>query len=286
MEGPRNPCLEVGEDQVKVLEDVFQWTLEGVHLDLVTVALGGEGLVDAVAVRHHGRSRLHGVHHERDQVPGRDGRRVPEPDPPRPRPHLSILCSPFADLDRPHDDRLPAREDAGLAGFPRDGSAQEGLVHLHAPVEPVPRRVDHGGSELVEHLVGDLVPLEPEVPLELLRRDAPLVGHHEEGGEEPGPQRLASALHDRARRGALDVLARGTDEDEAVLGSIDLRGTAGGTHEVTVRPAGAHDEVEAGPLVAERPLELEEGPRELRTGHTPGRLLPVERCSQADTHVV
>ncbi len=269
-----------------VLQHLGLRATESVHLDFVQVPLLRERLVMDEPVRDHGGARLHALLHELEQDRLDHVVDVPEPAPTRPRPNLSGHgVRPFPNLNRPNDLVLAF----GLAPVRLPGlrAADGGLVHLHAAGEFFPLRVDHRRPKFVEHLEGDLVPLEPEGPLELPGREAALVRDEKIGREEPEGEGLSGVLHDRPGRGALDVLAVGADDDEAILRGVELGAAAGGAGPVALpRPTGLEDEVEASPLIPENPEELGQGAGEVGARHSPGSLLPAGRCSQPDTQVV
>jgi hypothetical protein len=125
------------------------------------------------AVRQDKGPRDHGPLHEARQRARRGVRDHLEPD---------AACSLPPHFNGAHDQRLiPELAPALQARFV---ASQVGLVNLDLVLERFPLRVDHGHAQLVQERPGRLV-AEPELALQLHRRQPRSVGRHQVGRPEP-----------------------------------------------------------------------------------------------------
>jgi len=99
-------------------------------------------------------------------------------------PHTPGSLSPLLNSN---DDqgRFPAFE---LTASTQTGlrASDPGLVNLYFAPQRLPRCVDHGPPELVEHHPCGLVTGQRQLTLQEQRRNAPFVGGHQVGGPKPG----------------------------------------------------------------------------------------------------
>ena len=100
-------------------------------------------------------------------------------------------------FDRAHNQRLLQELAAPLQACLR--TAQVGFVDLDLVLERFPLGVHHGPAQLVQECPRRLV-ADPELALQLDRRQPRGMGGHEVGGPEPHRQRQPRPMQDRARR--------------------------------------------------------------------------------------
>ena len=199
------------------------------------------------------RARHHGLAHERQQAVGRH---VLDPAQADAADALAIL------LGGNRDDRLALDLPAPLALF---RAAHIGFVDFDRAAEAIPPRPHHRPAQLVQPRPGGLVAAEPEHPLQTESADAVLLAGNEPHGHEPGPERLARALEDRAggERGAPATTAAA---QQLIRHHPRLAAHAAVWADEPVRPAQAPDVVPARRLVPEPLLHLLEGPRVIDAG--------------------
>src|ERR1700761_7165779 len=177
----------------------------------------------------------------------------------------------------PTSTAMPVSTFLPLARPPRSPApppADDRLVLLHRPGQPVPARPHQHRPQPVQHRPRGRVGADLQRPLQALRRDSVLLGGEQPTGGEPHRQRRTRAIEDRACR------HRGTPMTaSALIPAITEppapRVTAGRAGETT-RPAHPVQVVQAVCISAEPGLELASRPRvmgaDTRLLHTPSLL--------------
>ena len=183
------PRLEIGECAVHARELLGSAVRIADGSGLVVVLLAQRG-VSLPAVRQQRAAWLHRSLDERYKRLGRD------------IPHYG---EPYA--ARTATTHLDGTDDDGLVAVPLTsatesllGPAHVRFVHLDGAREAVSFGAHHRAAELLHHRPSRLVPVEPELSLELKRREPGGVGRHQVGRPEPQVQRKPGAVHDRACR--------------------------------------------------------------------------------------
>jgi hypothetical protein len=80
---------------------------------------------------------------------------------------------------------------------PRLSPPNPGLVDFHFSPQGVPRQIDHGPSQLVEHHPRGFVPSESKLALKKKRREPACIRGHQVGRPEPGRQRRFGVMKNR-----------------------------------------------------------------------------------------
>jgi hypothetical protein len=156
----------------------------------VHVAEPGQAVVAHPGVGDDRGARLDRAGHERVQ---RSGRAVGQHRHPAPADPLRLV-----DLHRDAGEHLLAAGPA--AAQPRLVPADERLVHLHDPGQPVPARPHQHRPQPVQHRPRGRVGADLQRPLQALRGDAVLLGGEQPARGEPHRQRRPGPVEDRARR--------------------------------------------------------------------------------------
>ena len=144
-----------------------------------------------------------------------------------------------------------------------------GLVQLDSARQPVALETHHGAAQLLQHRPGGLVAGEPELALQLQRREARRVGGDEVGGGEPERQGQPGAVQDGAgrhrglapARPALQQIAGGQKVAAVVAARRATK---------AVRRAAGHEIVPTGLVGREPGLKLRQAEREDRPSHDRG----------------
>ena len=178
------------------------------------------------------------------------------------KPHTAGGLAP--DFHCAHDQRLvqelAAALEAGLV------PPQVGLVDLDLLPQRLPLGVDHSAAELVQERPGRLV-ADPELPLQLHRRQPGRMGRHQVRGPEPHRQRHPRPMQDRARRHR-DLPATRLALPQPPLRQLEgCRRPAVRTAE-PLRPSARRQVLPASVLVPESSLELLQRPGEIRSAHS------------------
>ena len=140
-----------------------------------------------------------------------------------------------------------------------------GLVDLDKASERRAARRDHGAAQLGAQQPRGLVGTEPELLLQLQRRNPIRMGGHEIGGPEPCDQRQLRTMHDCAGRGR-GLLAAGGAFPSPRLGLQRPRfAVAAAGADEPLRPARREQVFDARRLIREALLELDQGAGEV--GH-------------------
>lgn len=229
--------------------------------ELVNAAVALPGIGD------HGRARLHMVGDEGVQ---RQGGRVRHRRHPTPAQPLRL-----PDLDSDAGQHLlasgPAAPQPGLL------TAEEGLVHLHRPGQPLPARTYRHRAQPVQHRPRGLIGADLQRPLHAQRRDPTLVAGEQPAGGEPHRQRCPRSIEDRARGHRGPVAAAGALEP-AVTQPPATPVLAVGADEPG-RPAQPLQVVQAVRVGPEPGLQLAHGPR---TVHARPRVIHELRLLRLD----
>ena len=169
-----------------------------------------------------------------------------------------------ADLNG-HDDQCL---DALLAATPepRLVAADEALVDLDSPGERLPLGIDHGATQLVEHRPRRLVPLQPELALQLQGRDPRRRRGHQVGGPEPQMQRRTGSVKHRAR-GHRDLIPAGRALPQQPPRQAGCRLARATWAPESLRPPRLKQVLPARVLIGKAALELDDRAREVRSSH-------------------
>jgi len=158
------------------------------RLRLVCVLLAAGGPVARHPVGDHDRARLHVVQHERPQ--GRAGDIDDHLQPAAAKPPTDLL-----DGHLHHHLALGAP-----SAHSRLGAAEQRLVSLDDPRQPLAPTSHHRRAVAVQHRPRRLLRAEPERPLQAQRRDPVLLSGHLPSRGKPNRQRRPGTVEDRARR--------------------------------------------------------------------------------------
>ena len=142
--------------------------------------------------------------------------------------------------------------------------ADEGLVHLHRPVQPLPARSHQHRPQAVQHRPRGLVGADFERPLQAQRRDAVLAAGEQPAGGEPHRQRRPGPVEDRAR-GHRSANPATSALEPSVVHPPATAVTAARTDE-PVWPAQPLQVVQAVVVGAEPGLKLPDGSRIVHAG--------------------
>ena len=146
--------------------------------------------------------------------------------------------------------------------------ADERLVHLDDPGQPVPARPDQHRPQPVQHRPRGRVGADLQRPLQALRRDAVLLRGEQPAGGEPHRQRRPRPVEDRARRHRRARMAGGALQP--AIAQPPAPGMTAGRAGEPARPAQPLQVVQAVLIGAEPGLELARRPRVVSSG--PGLL--------------
>ena len=135
----------------------------------------------------------------------------------------------------------------------------EGFVHLDRPGQTVPARPDHRTSKLVQPRPCGSIAAQAEDSLQSQRAGAVLLADDPPDSSEPGHQRRARILEERAG-GHRRLVPAAPAHPEPPPGAPRLSSLTGGTHE-SVRPPKSREVVAARFLRGEEGLELLKRPR-------------------------
>src|SRR5215211_1434811 len=199
----------------------------------------------------HDRAGGSGGLHERAERVARGILDHPEPQATRAGP---------VNLNRDADERLLAARTTARA--PLLQATEVELVDLNLALERLALGRDHRAPQLVQHHPRGLVTADSELALQLLGRDPRMMRGNQIGRPEPRPQRLAGAVHQRARRDRrLRAAALALPHQPAPMHRPDLAAAAAPAAE----PVGPARRKQVGParlLVGEALLELHDRQRE------------------------
>ena len=244
--GQRGDAVHGGQQLTGILAAGAGSTLAA---PLVHIAQAVQPVVAHPGVGDHGAARLDGAGDERAQrfSRGISQHRHPAAADPLRRGHFH----------RDGGEYLLAFGPA--AAQPRLLPADERLVHLHRPGQPVPARPHQHRPQPVQHRPRGRVGADLQRPLQALRRDAVFLGGEQPAGGEPHRQRRARAVEDRARRhrGA-PMAARALT---SAITQLPAPGMTAGRAGETTRPAHPVQVVQAVCIGAEPGLELASRPR-------------------------
>jgi len=157
---------------------------------LVDIAFSGQAVIAHPGVGDHGAARLDGAGDKRVQRLGRGIGQHLHPAPPDPLGR--------AHLDRDAGEHLLAP--GPPAAQPRLVPADERLVRLHRPGQPVPARAHQHRPQPVQHRPRGRVGADLQRPLQALRGDSVLLRGEQPARGEPHRQRRPRPVEDRARR--------------------------------------------------------------------------------------
>src|ERR1700738_2023574 len=122
--------------------------------------------------------------------------------------------------------------------------------------EAVARGADHPGAEFLEDLERLLVAVQAKLALELDGRDAWRMARNEVGGPEPGRQRGAGPLHDRAGRQSIIPLTLAAPQNLRPVGeAVGLAGFAAPSADEPVAPADGFQVSSASRIVRKEALD-------------------------------
>jgi len=184
----RQPRLEIPKDPVDVRQDLPGPLRRPLGAGSMTEAHGRQRGVGAPAIREDEGARRNVVLHEPGQRASRGVGHDVETDPARGRP---------AHLDRSDDQSLIQELAATLEADL--GTAHVGFVDFDPLLQRLPAGSHHGSAELVQQRPGRLV-TEPELALQLDRRQPGRMGRHEVGRPEPHRQWQPRPMQHCARR--------------------------------------------------------------------------------------
>ena len=209
---------------------------------VMAIAELGEDTVALQPVGDHNGTRLDGFLYERKQALRRGAHHAPHSDPAnRTAAHL-----------RANDDKCL------LSDVPapptRLNPTDEGFVHLDRPGQTVPARPDHRTSKLVQLRPCGSIAAQAEDSLQSQRAGAVLLADDPPDSSEPGHQRRARILEERAG-GHRRLVPTAPAHPEPPPGAPRLSSLAGGTHE-SVRPPESREVVAARFLRGEEGLDL------------------------------
>lgn len=146
-------------------------------------------------------------------------------------------------------------------------ASDESDVHLDGPLsaDGVSVRTDHGRSELVQELKRRLVARDPELALQLQRRDPSRRRCHQVGRTKPDLERRSSSVHDRPGRDGGGLATRPALEDGGSRRQPEWfsDGAAVFTSE-SRRPAKLLQVLPAGRFVGKHSMELQQVRRKVR----------------------
>jgi len=178
--------------------------------------------------------------------------------------HTDPSAAGAADLYRYHDQcfdpLLAATSEPGL------GTADEGLLDLDGPGQRLTPRIDHRRPKLVQHHPRGLITGDPELSLQLHRRDPRRRRRHQVGTPEPQMQRHPSPVQHSARRRrglppTLSTLPQESFGDRPRLVMPAPRALE------ALRPARGHEILPARSFIREPLLELDDRSRKLGPAH-------------------
>jgi hypothetical protein len=172
------------------------------------------------------------------------------------------------DLDRADDENFALMAASATAAERIVLAAADnlGLVDFDQAGERAAAGRHHAAAQLSSHQPGRFVRTQSELALQLQRRDAVGMGRHQIGCPKPGGQRQLGVVHDRAG-GHRGLLAAAGAFPGPSLG-LQLPGfvpAASGTRKA-VRPARREKVSDAGRLIREAALELDQGARKIEHG--------------------
>src|SRR5712691_3383748 len=253
------PGLEIAEGLMDTREDdqgalrvtaPRLWAVPVAHADQRRVALPAIGEDD--------RPGLDVPLHEATQGGGRRVAHDLQPDPPR---------AAAADLDGAHDQRALAELATTSKSFL---VTDKGLIDFNF----VPQRLSlgpaHGPAQLMEHRPGRFVAPDPQLTLQLKRREARRMSRHQVGGPEPLRQWDPGSMQDGSCRHRGVPPARLAPPQQTPRQFERFSLLAPRTTK-SVRPSRLSQVCAARLLVDEAPLELAQGPGEVWPRHNDPR---------------
>src|SRR5712691_3019880 len=142
--------------------------------------------------------------------------------------------------------------------------ADERLIHLHDPGQPVPARPDQHRPQPVQHRPRGRVRADLQRPLQALRRDAVLLCCEQPARGEPHRQRRPCPVEDSARRHRTARMTRGALQP--AIPQPPAPGLTAVRAGNPARPAQPLQVVQAVRVGTEPGLELARGPRVVNPG--------------------
>ena len=262
--GPVQPRFQVADGLMEMRDRVHEVLARALDDALVDIAGLGQRLIGGPAVGDNGRAGLDDLLDEADERRG--GVVGHESDPESPR----VAAADFEG----HHDECGTAPDPGAALALGLLPADPRLVHLDGAAQLPAVEIDRGPAQLVEHHPRRLVAGDAELPLEPERRDAALVGDHQERRPEPDHERRPGPVEEGPCRDRHLVVAPGTDTVAALpAGPRNIVAAARASE--SVRPAALGEVVRTRLLGREAALELDERLGESRTAGRHAPTLPV-----------
>ena len=272
--GPAQPRLEIAKHPMDVRQELARpvgWTLSAGAMVVPKIRERG---VPLPPVGEEDGAGGDGASHEPRE---RSCRRIRDDVEPHP------AGGPPLNFHGAHDQRLVEQLAAALqAGL---GPAEVGLIHLDPALQRLSFGGDHRPAELVQERPGRLV-ADPELALQLDRRQPGGMGGHQLGGPEPDRQRHPGPMQDRAGRHR-DLPATRLALPQPPLRQLEGPGWPALPTPKPLRPSARRQVLPAPLLIPESRLELLQGFGEIGPAHaTTLRMVPFGVNPIGSTHEI